>query len=279
MITTFETTFDVERHKPISDEPTPKPITDHATHTSRHKRQSTFSDARSHHDATIAYLLSAIPNQIERAIEVTETAQRFKVFKRVTQGWAIVIGSWLDVYSDFVINNRSLGNFGSLTTVYANSGKGFYGVGFGFPLLLGLPEDKLLCGPQDFLRTLDEYQLTGGLADLFAGDAPASAWRSVVSEFDLWARTKLACILDFEAEIREAAELGFALEQLTAAMNLRIDVEEADRSKALAEQADRSNEVDVGGGIDRWHRKRKLTTPERRKTRWQHLQFTDNDIY
>lgn len=85
-------------------------------------------------------------------------SQRFKVFKRVTQGWSIVVGSWLDLYSDFVINNRSLGNFGSMTNIYVAAGKGFYGVGFGYPLLLGLPEDKLKCGPEDFLKTLDKYQ-------------------------------------------------------------------------------------------------------------------------
>lgn len=99
-----------------------------------------------------------MPHQIENAIELTEMSQRFKVFKRVTQGWSIVVGSWLDLYSDFVINNRSLGNFGSMTNIYVAAGKGFYGVGFGYPLLLGLPEDKLKCGPEDFLKTLDKYQ-------------------------------------------------------------------------------------------------------------------------
>jgi hypothetical protein len=158
-------------------------------------------------------------------------SQRFKVFKRVTQGWSIVVGSWLDLYSDFVINNRSLGNFGSITNVYVSAGKGFYGVGFGFPLLLDLPEDDLKCDSADFLRTLDKYQLTDGLGRLFASSLSISAIKSIVSEFNIWVKTKLACILDFEAEIKEAAEIGFALDDLNVAMNLRIDLEASDRAK------------------------------------------------
>jgi hypothetical protein len=158
-------------------------------------------------------------------------SQRFKVFKRVTQGWSIVVGSWLDLYSDFVINNRSLGNFGSITNVYVSAGKGFYGVGFGFPLLLDLPEDNLKCDSSDFLRTLDKYQLTDGLGKLFASSLSISAIKSIVSEFNIWVKTKLACILDFEAEIKEAAEIGFALDDLNMAMNLRIDLEASDRAK------------------------------------------------
>jgi hypothetical protein len=159
-------------------------------------------------------------------------SQRFKVFKRVTQGWAIVIGSWLDFYSDIVINNRTLGNFGSFTNIYIYGGKAFYGVGFGFPLLLGLPEDKLKCGSKDFLKTIDEYKLNNGLNDLFASGLPISAVKSIVGEFDIWVRTKIACILDFEAEIKEAAEIGFSLDELNAAMNLRINIEEAEREEA-----------------------------------------------
>ena len=202
----------------------------------RPKRQA-FTDPKAHHDATIAYLISAIPYQVENAVAITEMSQRFKVFKRVTQGWAIVIGSWFDIYSDFVINNRSLGNFGTFTNIYIYGGKGFYGVGFGFPLLLGLPEDTLKCGPSDFLKTLDEYKMRNGLNDLFASDLPISAVKSIVGEFDIWVRAKLACILDFEAEIKEAAEIGFSLDELNAAINLRINIEEEEREEAAQNEA------------------------------------------
>jgi len=73
-------------------------------------------------------------------------------------GWSIVIGSWFDIYSDFVINNRSLGNFGPIVKPYNYGFLGFYGIGFGFPLLLGLPDDNLECGADDFAETLQEYR-------------------------------------------------------------------------------------------------------------------------
>ena len=34
-----------------------------------------------------------------------------------------------------------------------------YGIGFGFPLLLGLPDEKKSCGRHDFLNTLAQYDL------------------------------------------------------------------------------------------------------------------------
>ena len=219
----------------------------------RNKRQSsssTFSDPKSHHDATIAYLISSLPYRIDSAIEVAEMSQRFKVFKRVTQGWSIVIGSWLDAYSDFVINNRSLGNFGSMTNIYTYAGKTFYGVGFGFPLLLGLPEDTLKCSADDFLKTLDKYQLTSGLGDLLSSSLSVAAIKSIVSEFNIWVRTKLACILDFEAEIKEAAAIGFALEELNTAMNLRIEAEASERSNLRRmEKFSRDNVIFSGSGF------------------------------
>jgi hypothetical protein len=203
----------------------------------RLKRQA-FNDPKAHHDATIRYLLSEIAFRTEHAIDLAEMTQRLKVFKRVTQGWSVVIGSWFDIYSDFVINNRSLGNFGTYPNIYAYGGKGFYGIGFGFPLLLGLPDDKLKCSSADFLETLAKYKLTNGLNDLLASSLPISAIKSIVSEFDVMARLKLACILDFESDIKEAASLGFLLDKLNTAMDLRIDLEESERKKTSTTRND-----------------------------------------
>ena len=61
----------------------------------------------------------------------------------VTQGWSIVFGSWKDILSDYVSNNRSVTNFGGAATLYKYGFLGAYGVGFGFPLLFGLPEPTL----------------------------------------------------------------------------------------------------------------------------------------
>ena len=47
-----------------------------------------------------------------------------------------------DIVGDFVLNNRTLGNLGDDYTVVYTYGFWFsYGIGFGFPLLLGLPEE------------------------------------------------------------------------------------------------------------------------------------------
>ena len=49
---------------------------------------------------------------------------------------------------------------------------------------------------------------------------------SIVAEFDLWLRVKVNCVLDFEEEIAEAKEALFQVDELNAAMNLRISLEE-----------------------------------------------------
>jgi hypothetical protein len=54
---------------------------------------------------------------------------------------------------------------------------------------------------------------------------------SIVSEFDLLLRVKIGCVLDFETEISEAAEVVFALDELNAAMNLRIGLQQEDEDK------------------------------------------------
>ena len=46
----------------------------------------------------------------------------------------------------------------------------------------------------------------------------------------MWVRTNLGCILDFETEIGEAADVLFAIDELNAAMTLRIGLEEEEES-------------------------------------------------
>ena len=47
-----------------------------------------------------------------------------------------------------------------------------------------------------------------------------------MGEFDLWLRVKIQCVLDFEEEITEAQEVLFAIDELNAAMNLRIGLQD-----------------------------------------------------
>jgi hypothetical protein len=55
---------------------------------------------------------------------------------------------------------------------------------------------------------------------------------SIVAEFDLWLRVKINCVLDFEEEVAEAKEVLFQVDELNAAMNLRIGLEEEKETEA-----------------------------------------------
>ncbi len=164
---------------------------------------------------------------------------------KITWGWAVVIGGLLDFYSDFANQNRTLGNFGDISAWWGYGMTGFYALGFGFPYLLSLPEDNLPCHASDFLETLDQYKLTNGLDELFATSLPLSAVRAIVSEFDTWVRIKIACITGSESDYIEPAEVSYLLDELNAAMNLRIDVEEADRESAMKPES-MDNEENMG---------------------------------
>ena len=199
-----------------------------------------MSDPKAHLDAQIKYILAALPFQIDLAEEKIEKKVKFLVFQKLTWGWAVVVGALFEFYSDFVLMNRTLGNFGDISAWWGYGQVGFYGIGFGFPYLLGLPEDNLPCHSSDFQETLEQYKLTNGLDELFATSLPISAIRAIVSEFDSWVRIKIACITDSEGDYVEAAEVSYLLNELNAAMNLRIDVEESERdSKKESERLKR----------------------------------------
>ena len=69
------------------------------------------------------------------------------------------MASWKDILSDYVANDRTLGNLGDITVIYNYGFLFTYGIGFGFPLLLGLPDQEKSCGRHDFLDTLAQYDL------------------------------------------------------------------------------------------------------------------------
>ena len=62
------------------------------------------------------------------------------------------------------------------------------------------------------------------------------AFSSLVAEFDLWLRVNIGCILDFETEIAEAADVLFAIDELNAAINLRIGLEEEEADENTTEE-------------------------------------------
>jgi hypothetical protein len=58
------------------------------------------------------------------------------------------------MYSDILLNNRTLSNPGGLTVVYRYGFIVFYGIGFGFPYLLAMPDPILECSSADLAGKL-----------------------------------------------------------------------------------------------------------------------------
>ena len=195
----------------------------------RPKRQAQLT-SQDHLDAQINFLLGYLPSRIDLAEEMIEKKQKHLVMTKLTWGWGVVVGGLVDFWSNYNLNNRTLGNFGDINAWWGYGGVGFYAIGFGFPYIIGLNEDNLACHASDFLRTLREYRLGQGLDDLFASQMSIDSIRAVVSEFDAWVRIKLACITDFEGDMIEAAEVAYLLDEFIAALNLRVGIEEATRS-------------------------------------------------
>jgi len=126
-----------------------------------------------------------------------------------------------------------MGNFGSISDYWGYGMVGFYALGFGFPYLLDLPEDRLKCGATNFLETLNQYKLSNGMMDLFDTNLPISDIKTIVGEFNAWVRIQVSCITSFEGDLIEAAEVGYLLDELNAAMATRLDLEEAARKEIM----------------------------------------------
>ena len=122
-------------------------------------------------------------------------------------------------------NNRTLGDLGTIDVVYNYAFLANYGVGFGFPLLLGLPDDTKDCSSYDFSNALKEYQLDGGVSGLLYQGASVEDVRSVVTEFETVIGTKLSCI-DNTENVESQVAVN-AVSNLIAAFNARLDVEES----------------------------------------------------
>jgi len=183
-----------------------------------------LADDSAHHlDQIIDHWIYKIPNLIDDSVFQSEKDLRLTVAKRVTQGWSIVLASWKDILSDYVENERTLGNLGDDYTVVYNYGFLFaYGIGFGYPLLLSLPEETKSCGRQDFLRTLYEYELQNGVQGLLARGASNSDVVSILTEFETIVATRLNCLSNDE-NIESLKALN-AVKNLIAAMNARSSI-------------------------------------------------------
>ena len=68
------------------------------------------------------------------------------------------------------------------------------GLGFGLPLLFGLPETVLTCGRQDFEDLIKDYGLERGLQPLLNEGYTKRDLKSIVKEFSLILPAKMRCI-------------------------------------------------------------------------------------
>jgi len=200
---------------------------DEATVLQRLKRDYQNDDPKAYLDQVISYWIHRIPTLIDIAVAQSEKDLTLTVAKRVTQGWSIVLASWKDILSDYVENNRTLGNLGDMTVVYNYGFLFTYGIGFGFPLLLGLPDDTKSCGRDDFLNTLAQYDLQGGVAPLLHHYASLANIQSILAEFELVIGTKLSCI-DSAENIESQAVIN-AVTNLIASMAARLGLESQNR--------------------------------------------------
>jgi len=194
----------------------------------RLKRDYQNDDPKAYLDQVIQYWLYRIPVLIDIANAQSEKDLTLTVAKRVTQGWSIVIASWKDILSDYVDNNRTLGNFGDQSVVYNYAFLGFYGIGFGFPLLLGLPDVKKSCTRDEFANALSQYDLQGGISPLLYRYTSLINIRSILAEFELVIGTKLSCI--DSTENIESQAVTIAVTNMIAAMAARIEIEAIHRN-------------------------------------------------
>jgi len=183
-------------------------------------------DPKDYLDKVIEHWIYKIPVLIDIAVAESEKDLKLTVAKRVTQGWSIVVGSWKDILSDYVANDRTLGNLGDMSVIYNYGFLFTYGIGFGFPLLLGLPDEKKSCGRHEFLNTLAQYDLQKGLTPLLYRGAALADIESLLIEFQLIIGTKLSCI--DSSENLDSLIVTNAVSSLITAMFSRLQLEVAD---------------------------------------------------
>ncbi|TRY75001.1 hypothetical protein TCAL_04944 [Tigriopus californicus] len=189
--------------------------------------ESPQTSAKERLDNQIFYLINEIPKKIASAITVVEDGRAKTRLKRITQGWSIVFASWKDIYSIYLFNNRTLSTV-TTSDLYIYGFLGSYGIGFGYPLLLGLPKANLPCDSHSFSTLLDRYGLSYGVSAFmpYQSQSESLSLSSRIAEFDLLVRTQISCILVEEGQYVEAAEVNWALEELITAMNLRLALED-----------------------------------------------------
>jgi hypothetical protein len=180
-----------------------------------------ITDPKEYLDGKTYELFSLLPALIDSAKLEIEEKLRFTLLKKNTQGWSIVYAGLADIFGDYVNNDYIIS---TNTQVYTYGFLFFYGLGFGFPALVGNPDlPPIDCSSENFQALVDRYGLSYGPINLASQFGVKSA-RSLVNEFDTFARLELACILDEEDNCESAAEVKWTLDNLIAAWHSRLDL-------------------------------------------------------
>ena len=184
-------------------------------------------DPKGYFNFEIQQHLLEIPRMIDTAVEKSEEDLTSFIIQRKSQGWAIITASWADVYSKYFSNDQTLyqlykkaieeGDFETL------SAQGFfysYGLGFGLPLILGLPENVLTCGRQDFEDLIEDYGFERGLQPLLNEGYTKRDLKSIVKEFSILLPSKLRCIDEYKN--LESMKVQNSFQQFVSAMTSRL---------------------------------------------------------
>lgn len=178
-------------------------------------------------DAQILYLLGVLPKLITAAVYTIEADLKEKNAKSLSQGYSIITAGFKDIIGDSLNDNVNLFAPGN-QKFYLYGFYGSYGFGFGLPLVLGLEDPFRECGVQDYNRLIHKYGLVNGLEHYLGGGhgqslALDNVLAAQVAEFDLFVKNDLCCVLDKDGDYIEAAEVGYALDELIEALNIRIE--------------------------------------------------------
>jgi len=192
-------------------------------------------DSKAFFNFEIQQKLDEIPGMIDAA--VVETEGWFGVFgitseriKRAAEGLSIMAGAVTDVWSDFLVNHRTISKVweqcmkGDCTQLYNHLEIYSYGLGFGLPPLLPSGTLSVLtCGREDFEEVLNEFDLQRSLQPLFDDGRTPKAVKNIVKAFEVRLKSRLQCI-DANANL-ESRKVHGAFTILISTMNARIKTE------------------------------------------------------
>ncbi|CAB4064410.1 unnamed protein product [Lepeophtheirus salmonis] len=94
---------------------------------------------------------------------------------------------------------------------------------FGLPILDAAPSVDYPCGPGDFNKVIRHYGFHKGISSMIESPEQRITLSGRICELNIVLKTRLNCILSEDESFWEAAEVGFALDELIEAMEIRLE--------------------------------------------------------